>query len=180
MRHPGRAAALAVMLALAGCSGGEGQQMAGPEQMHYDDAATAVKQRADAVAEVLAVPLAEPYFSAPPCEDPAGNPSRTGVYHIHASFTLPVGDRVGDVLRTAHSHFTGRGFEVRDITWFDDGSGDLRATSPDGFEYALLATSSPDVLAFWVDSPCYQAPADAGDPSRWVPRFSSPGPTPER
>jgi len=175
MRYPGRAAVLAAMLALAGCSGGEGQQMAGPEQVHYDDAAVRVKQRADEVAQVLGVPLAEPYYSAPPCEDPAGEPSRTGVYHIHSSFTLTVGeDRVGDVLRAAHTHFTERGFEVRDITWFDDGSGDLRATSPEGFGYALLATSSPAELAFWVDSPCYQAPAGEVDPSRWTPRFASP------
>src|SRR5690606_37308243 len=77
-------------------------------------------------------------------------------------------------------HFTDRGFEVRGITWFDDGSGDLRATSPDGVAYALLATSSPDALALWVDSPCYQAPAGAGDPSRWVPRFPSADRTPDR
>lgn len=139
-------------------------------EVYYDDAAQQVRTRAATVAELLGAALAEPYLNPTACQDPAGRPSGTGVYYLHSSYTLPVGEeRVEDALRTAHRHFTDQGYQVSDISWFGGGGGRVRAESPDGYRYSLTTTKPPVAIALGVHSPCYQAPADEVESHQWVP-----------
>lgn len=159
------------MLGLVACAGGDTEEpTVDLEQLTFDQAAVRARERADAIADLLEQPLAEPYFSPSPCGDPAGADSETGVYSMHSSYTLLVGqDRLADALRAARAHFAGQGHAVEDIRWSEGGGGRLRSESPDGYRYLLTATTPPRALAFWVDSPCYQAPADEVDYLQWVP-----------
>jgi hypothetical protein len=141
------------------------------ENVSMDEAAIQVQDRALAVAAHLDVPLENPSVLPDSCSDPSGNPSETGVFYMTARGQLIVGeDRVGEAARALHRYFTAQGFDVEDIRWFDDGTGDMRATEPPDFGYSTASMVGATGYAISVSSPCYQAP-EGEDPTdgRWHP-----------
>lgn len=136
-----------------------------------DEAAALVHDRVAAVVRLLDGPVENPTIGPVPCEDPAGELSKTGVYFMSAKQQVVVGEgRLAEALRRVHAYFSEQGFDTEEIRWLEDGTGMLRATDPDGFWYSLAPTDPPVAFALFVDSPCYQAP-EGEDPmdGRWRP-----------
>lgn len=136
-----------------------------------DEIAIEVHDRAVAVAERLGVPLENPTLGPVQCTGPVGEPSSSGVFYMSGTHQLLVGnERLREALLTIREHFTQQGFQLEDIRWLEDGSGQLRATDREGYRFSLLPTDRRGGFAFSVDSPCFQAPVgeDPTDPL-WAP-----------
>jgi hypothetical protein len=142
----------ATALALSACSGDD------VETKPETDVSAVVQQHAEAVAAIAGQALENSSLTPHGCTGPRGQISDT-VYTVQGAYNLPAptGEKHLDVIARILADWKTRGYMITDDRTVAADRGVAAAKTPDGYKLDV-ETATPNGLAVFVDSPCYERP----------------------